>query len=246
MSKRSGLGNRLYVGGYDLSGDVGAISSLSTPRGSQVNTGIDKFATERLLMGVDASLSFDTWFNDATDKLHDALSTLPTTDRQAIFAVSTTRGASAFSMEAKQVNYDWTRSAEGGLAGAVSLSQSGGERPEWGEMIAMKETIASAGDLTGWIDVGGVQTTDGVVCRLQIFTLGSGTPVITLQDSSDTTNGDDGSWSTIGTFTNNTARTAQRLSVAGNVEKALRIEASGTFTNLVVVAVVRRGTAEDD
>jgi hypothetical protein len=109
----------------------------------------------------------------------------------------------------------------------------------------MKETIASAGDLTGYIDAGGAQTTNGVVAFLQIFTLDSGTPTITLQDSSDTTTGDDGTWSTIGTFTINSARSAERLVVAGNVEKALRIEASGTFTNLVVAAAVRRGTAND-
>jgi hypothetical protein len=246
MSKQSGLGNRLYIGGYDISGDVGAVSTIDTPRGEQVNTGIDKSAVERIQLGVDGNLVFDTWFNDATDKIHDALSTLPSTDRQGMFAISTTRGAPGFAIEAKQVNYDWSRSADGALAGTTSLIQAGGNAPVWGEMIAMKETIASANDLTGHIDAGAAQTTAGVVCFLQIFTLGSGTPVITLEDSPDTTNGIDGTWTTVGTFTINSARTAERLSVAGNIEKALRIEASGTFTNLVVAALVRRGTAVDN
>jgi hypothetical protein len=160
-----------------------------------------------------------------------------------MFLVSTTRGEPAFAMNAKQINYDWSRAAEGSLTGTTQLLQADGNSPAWGESIAMKETIASAGDITGYIDV---QTTSGVVAFLQIFTLGSGTPVITLQDSSDTTDGDDGSWSTIGTFTINSARSAERLAVAGTIEKALRIEASGTFTNLVVAAMIRRGTAEDN
>jgi hypothetical protein len=243
MSKRSGLGNQLYVGGYDISGDVGALSNLSTPRGEQNVTGIDKSANERIQLLVDGDISFDTFFNDATDQIHDALSTLPTTNRQGMFLVSTTRGEPAFAMNAKQINYDWSRAAEGSLTGTTQLLQADGNSPAWGESIAMKETIASAGDITGYIDV---QTTSGVVAFLQIFTLGSGTPVITLQDSSDTTDGDDGSWSTIGTFTINSARSAERLAVAGTIEKALRIEASGTFTNLVVAAMIRRGTAEDN
>jgi len=243
MSKRSGLGNQLYVGGYDISGDVGALSNLSTPRGEQNVTGIDKSANERIQLLVDGDISFDTFFNDATDQIHDALSTLPTTNRQGMFLVSTTRGEPAFAMNAKQINYDWSRAAEGSLTGTTQLLQADGNPPAWGESIAMKETIASAGDITGYIDV---QTTSGVVAFLQIFTLGSGTPVITLQDSSDTTDGDDGSWSTIGTFTINSARSAERLAVAGTIEKALRIEASGTFTNLVVAAMIRRGTAEDN
>lgn len=242
MAKRSGLGNRLYVGGYDISGDVGAISTLSTPRGVQDVTGIDKSANERNLLKADADLSFDTWFNDASNEIHTALSGLPTTNRQAIFAISTTRGEPGFAIQAKQLNYDWNRAADGALSGSTSLSQAGGNVPAWGDMIAMKETIASAGSLTGDIDV---QTTAGVVCYLQIFTLGSGTPVITLEDSPDTTNGVDGVWSTVGTYTINSARTAERLSVAGTIEKGLRIEASGTFTNLVVAALIRRGTAQD-
>jgi hypothetical protein len=245
MSKRSGLGNRLYVGGYDISGNVGALSTLATPRGEQNVTGIDKSANERIQLTVDAELSFDTFFNDATDALHDVLSTLPTTDRQCVFFVSTTRGEPSFAFNAKQMNYDWNRAAEGSLTGSTQMLQADGNVPVWGEAIAMKETIASAGDLTGHIDAGGAATTEGVVCYLQIFTLGSGTPVITLQDSSDTTDGDDGTWNTIGTFTINTARSAERLAVSGTIEKALRIEASGTFTNLVVAAMVRRGTAND-
>ena len=245
MAKKSGLGNRLYVGGYDISGDVGAISNIATPRAVQDNHGIDASAIERLLLKCDGELSFDTWFNDATGELHDALSPLPTADVMGMFAMGTTRGDVGFAMISKQINYDWQRAADGGLAGSTQLQLADGNRPAWGEMIAVKETIASAGSLTGLIDSGG-QTTAGLVAFLQIFSLGSGTPTVLLEDSSDTTNGIDGAWSTIGTFTIQAARTTERLVVAGTIEKALRIRASGTFTNLVVAALVRRGLAEDD
>ena len=40
MAKRSGLGSNFYVGVFDISGDVGALSSLETMRGEQDVTGI--------------------------------------------------------------------------------------------------------------------------------------------------------------------------------------------------------------
>ncbi len=247
MSKSSGLGNRLYVAGYDISGDVGAISNASTPRGVQDITGIDKSAHERLLLNSSGEIGFDSFWNEASDQIHDVLSSLPTTDRQAIYARSaTTRGGAGLAMGCKQIDYNWNRPADGTLTGTTQLLSSDGFAPAWGEMIAMKETIASAGNLDGFVDAGGAQTTAGVVAYLQIFTLGSGTPTVILEDSSDTTDGTDGTWSTVGTFTIQSARSTERITASGNVEKGLRLRASGTFTNLVVACLVRRGTAQDD
>ena len=44
MAKQSGLGQRLYVGGFDISGDVGSIDNASTPTALLDVTGIDKLA----------------------------------------------------------------------------------------------------------------------------------------------------------------------------------------------------------
>ena len=44
MAKKSGLGNNLFISGYDLSGDVGAIGSIASTRGVQDVTSINKSA----------------------------------------------------------------------------------------------------------------------------------------------------------------------------------------------------------
>ena len=65
MAKKSGLGNNLFISGYDLSGDVGVINTISTTRGVQDVTSINKSAHERLLTHSDSSIDFNSFFNDA-------------------------------------------------------------------------------------------------------------------------------------------------------------------------------------
>ena len=38
MSKQTGLGDQLYIGGYDIGSDIQGIGSLSTPRASSRRT----------------------------------------------------------------------------------------------------------------------------------------------------------------------------------------------------------------
>ena len=48
MAKKAGLGQSLFQGNFDISGDTSAISSWSTPVGMLDVTGIDKSAFERI------------------------------------------------------------------------------------------------------------------------------------------------------------------------------------------------------
>ena len=62
MAKKSGLGNNLYISGFDLSGDIGAINNITTTRGVQDVTSINKSAHERLLTHTDSSINFNSFF----------------------------------------------------------------------------------------------------------------------------------------------------------------------------------------
>lgn len=242
MAKRSGIGQYIYVGGYDLSGDVGTINSVSAPRSTLGVTGISSSVLERVMAHGNGSLSFTSFFNDAAGQEHVALSALPTTDVVSIYAISGTRGDPAACLVAKQINYDPTRNTDGSLTMLTDM-MSNASALEWGKMLtASSETIASAGNLASLDELGAAgPTANGGIGYLEIMSLGSGTPTITIQDSAD-----DAAWATLLTFTVNSANTAERVTVTGNVDRYLRVEASGTFTNLVVASAFRRGTAQDD
>lgn len=244
MAKKSGLGNQLYVAGYDISGDVGAVQTIAGPRTLFDVTAISKSAHERLITHAGGAISFNNWFNDAANQAHAALKGLPTTDVIATFLYSETRGDPAAGLVAKQLNYDWNRPADGGIQGTVELTANASPL-EWGKSLtAGKDTHSSATSSTGIVD--SAQTTAGARAYLEIFSLGSGTPTVKLEDSSDTTDGTDGSWADLVSFTINSANTAERVTVTGTVEKGVRVTTTGTFTNLVMAVVFVRGTANDD
>lgn len=242
MAKSTGLGQNFYLGGHDLSGDVGSLENVSTPMTTLDATGIDKSAMERIAGTHSGEISFSTYFNDAALQEHIALKGLPTTDVLASYTMGTALGDTSAHIVAKQINYDWTRGADGSLMGTVQLlSNSVGL--EWGELVtAGKITLSSAGSTVG--SVAGAGTSNGCAAVLHVFSLSSGTPTFKVQHSSDTSNGSDGSWSDLITFTIQ-AQGVERLSASGTCSKGLRITSTGTFSNAVIAVTLRRGESTD-
>ncbi len=250
MVKSSGLGQRLYIGGYEISGDVGSIDNASSPVTLLDVTGIDKSAIERIIGLRTGQLSFTAFFNDATDAEHDALKGLPTADVLALWLMGTTRGDVCAALTAKQVNYDGTRGADGSLVFKVDLQGTAGLFLEYGLVLVAKTTHGSATDETG-IDHGS-QTTDGAVGFLQHF--GAADPIPTgtieydIEDSSDSTNGVDGAWANLLAFSDVAtpwAEIAERVAVDGTVEKWTRASTNGTFTNADFAIGLRRREANE-
>lgn len=133
MPKASGLGSRFYFGGYDLSGDTQSVGKVGTGGMKTIDvTGIDKAAFERLLGEFDGQWSWTSFYNP--DNAHIALSALPRTDVQGMFAVAPAVGADVACMVAKQIDYAPTRSNAGDLTMAVS-AQSNGFGYEWGKLL---------------------------------------------------------------------------------------------------------------
>lgn len=241
MAKQTGLGGQLFIAGYDVGGDIASIGSLSTPRTALPSTGITKSANERLYGLTDAQGEFTSYFNDATGQVFDALKGLPTADVHLMYLRGSALGGPAFCTVAKQVGYDPTRGDDGSLTfgTAVMGSAYGGD---WGrQLTAGKETDASAGSNTS-IDTTAAASF-GFQAYLQVFSIGSGTADIKIEDSAD-----NAAWAdlTDGAFTSVTARTAQRIassSATATVRRYLRVTTSGVFTNLVFAVVINKNLA---
>lgn len=237
---------KLYLQGMDMSGDVGAIGTIRSSVAALDVTAIESGAYERITGLHDGEVTFNVWFNNADGETHDALAALPTTDVLCMVLTGTTPGDPVFCLAAKQVNYDWSRNADGSLQGTVQLLAASGVPLEYGLLLAPKTTHASADDETA-LDFGS-QTTAGAVGFLQHFSAASGTVEYDMEDSSDSTDGDDGSWANLGAFPDVAtpyAPIAQRIEIQGAVERWVRASTNGTFTNAVFAMAFRRLRATD-
>ena len=246
MAKSSGLGMKLYLQGRDMSGDVGSIQTMRSSMVALDVTPIDKTAYERIAGLRDGEITFAVFFNDAVAGTHDALAALPTTNVLCMVLTSTTAGQPVFCLTAKQVNYDWTRNADGSMLGTVQLLGASGIPLEYGLLLKARGTHASATDETG-IDFG-AQTTAGAVGFLQHFSAASGTVEYDLEDSSDSTTGVDGIWANLGAFTDVVtpwAATAERIEISGTVERWVRASTNGIFTTANFAMAFRRKRTED-
>jgi hypothetical protein len=243
MAKKTGLGNQLYVGGYDLSGDVGAITALASPRPTLEVTSINKSAVERLMRRGDGVVEFNTWFDDAANAEHDALKGLPTADAHVMYAHGTTLGDVAAGLVAKQLNYDWTRNQDGSLQGTVRC-EANASVLEWGKTLtAGVDTHAGATNGTSVDD--GASSSNGIAGYLQLLAFTGTDITVSIEESSD--DGAADPWTTKLTFTQQTAaRKAERKTASGTVERYLRVSSSGTFTSADIAVMYRRGDANDD
>lgn len=183
MTKSSGLGDNLYVGGYDLSGDIGALSNISGGTKPIEVTGINKSAFERIGGERDGSMAWSAFFNTAIGQAHPVLSALPRTDVVATYCRGTNLGDPCASLVAKQVNYDGNRAQSGEFTFAVD-AQGNAYGLEWGvQLTAGLRTDTAATNGTG------VDTTAsasfGAQAYLQV-TAFTGTDVtVKIQDSAD-------------------------------------------------------------
>ncbi|MFI9200159.1 hypothetical protein [Streptomyces sp. NPDC053048] len=245
MAKQSGLGDNLYVAGYDLSGDIGSLGGISGGPAALEVTGIDKSAFERIGGLRDGKLEFTAWFNPATDRAHQRFRSLPTTDVITSYFRGTTLGNPSANIVAKQINYDGTRADDGAFTFAVE-AQANGYGLEWGRsMTAGKRTDTTATNGSS-VDFGTGSTAFGLQAYLHVFAFTGTSVTVKLQESSDDGAGDAWADVTGGAFTAATGITSERITTSSSqtVERYLRVVTTGTFSNAVIaVSVVRNATA---
>ena len=242
MAKTSGLGARLFIGGFDLSGDTGAVQRIAGGCAPIDVTGIDKSAMERIGGQRDGGIEWSSFFNPTG--AHPVLSALPTADVLATYCHGTTLGNPAACCIGKQIDYAPTRANDGALTMAVAV-QASGFGLEWGVQATAgqrTDTTATAG--TAFDAAGGATTNFGVQAYLQVFSFTGTSVTVKLQESSD--NAGDAYVDVVGGgFVAATAVGTQRIATATNlaVERFLKVTTTGTFTEATFHVVVVRNLA---
>jgi hypothetical protein len=246
VAKSSGLGDALYLGGNDLSGDFTAIGNVGGGPSPLTTTGIDKSAMERIGGVRDGRLEATAWFNPALS--HPVLSALPTTDVTAMYCRGTTLGSPAANIVGKQVNYDGQRGQDGSFPFAVSM-QANGFGVEWGYLLtAGKRVDVAATNGTG-VDFGlgspplfNGQGLFGAQAYLQVFAFTGTDVTVKVQDSADNVSFADVTGMTFTAVT--AAPGVQRIATASNqtVRRYLRAvtTTTGGFTSATFAVAVAR------
>ena len=135
MAKTSGLG-QTTLSVDDSGGTARAIKNditnwtMSTPRGVQDITGVDKSAIERLLLLADASVTLNGVFNtNGTTGAHDVFKTVPSTSVNRTVTMTVNGVTMAF--EALFTDYNLTRAQSGELTWSAPGVLADGAVPTW-------------------------------------------------------------------------------------------------------------------
>lgn len=133
MAKEGGMGTTVSVddsGGTprDISNDITNFT-LSTPRGVQDVTGVNKSAVERLVLLADASVTHNGVFNDGANASHAVYKTVPSTSvaRTTAYNIS----GQTLSMELLYTDYGLTRGQDGSATWSAPGVLADGTVPTW-------------------------------------------------------------------------------------------------------------------
>lgn len=253
MAKQSGLGDRVYIDGYDIAGDV---QTYTIQGGFAVidMTGIDKYAFERKGGKRSGSISAVTYLNPGDLAFasplvdtgsHELLRAMSVSDR----VVSLFRGqsADAASLVALQGSYDPTLAADGALTIAVG-AQSNAYGLDWGDTLTAqtgngKSTVTGAGAITSRDFTSA--TAFGAQAYLHVFNFVGTDATVSIQSSSDNGAGDAFSNVTGLVFDAiTTGPQAQRKQTTRTlaIERYLRVNVAttGGFTSLTFAVMVNK------
>lgn len=244
--KVSGLGDNAYVGGYDLSGNVSALSVIRGGPALLDVTSIDGSAYSRIGGLRDGEISFASWFDTAALREHVILSTLPTADTQVMYFRGTTLGNPVAAIRAKQINYDGARAQDGSLAFQVQALGSGFGL-DWGNSLTAGkrvDTVASNGASIDDLAGSPASTAFGWAAYLQVFAFTGTSCTVSLEDSANDT-----VWAALAGsgFVAATGITHERIQAGtstATVRRYIRAVTTGTFSSATfAVAIVRYTTA---
>jgi hypothetical protein len=243
VAKQSGLGDNLYVGGYDLSGDTQQVNRVGGGPSPIEVTGINKSAFERLGGHRDSEISWVSYWNPTG--AHVPLSALPRTATIVTYCRGTSLGSPAASMQGLQVGYDPSRGTDGSLTLALqAVGDSYGL--EWG-VLHTAGLRTDTGATNGSSVDAGASSAFGLQAYLHVTSFTGTDVTVKLQESSDDGAGDAFADVTGGGFTAVTGIGSQRIATAADlaVERYLRVATttSGGFTSVTFAVVVVRNAA---
>lgn len=242
MTKQTGLGDNLYVAGYNVSGDINSLGKISGGPAMLDVTDITQSAHSRLGGLRTGEIDFTSYFDPATGFEHDALSGLPRTDVHVLYCRGTTQGNPGAAMVAKQIGYDGKRAKDGSFTFDVT-AQSNGYGLEWGTLLtAGIRTDTTGTNGTAW-DQTTASTSFGWQAYAQVFSVAGTSVTLTIQDSANNS-----TWANLSgaafTAVNAGSRGFQRLAGGSTdtVRRYLRVVSSGTFSSASFAVLFVRNT----
>lgn len=221
-TKTAALQDGLYVSGYDLSGDVGALDKMTVTIGEQNATGLNALARERLQLLGDGELSFRYYFTGDTSDAgsvhaHKRLRDMSGA-RLATYFNGTAADNLAVGVEGRQFTHDLNRSDSGALLGAASIKPDSGRPVMIGRALVRDSTQTGVASGTA-LDLGASHGILGIVAHIQV-TAFTGTNLTMLLQGDD--NSGFATPATYGTFATVTGRTSEALVVASAPERYIR------------------------
>mgnify|MGYP005824702145 CR=1 FL=1 len=235
MAKVTGLNVRLYVEGYDLSGDANSLAGMGYTNQLLDVTTLDVSANKRIVGSVDSELSVDAWFDNAASRQHAVMTSnsgkMPSADQNVLVPLGSAVGDPCVGLLSKQGNYTTTNAPGSAIAVNAAYSASG-SAVEFGQMLtAFDDTHSSAG--SGTVVDSGAASTNGGAGYLQVLSVASGSVTVNLQESTSS-GGSYANFMTFSTVAAAAAPTSERLTMSGNVARYLRVTTTGTFSNAVI------------
>jgi len=237
MAKTNGLDVRLYVEGYDLSADANSLNAVGYTNSLLDIPTLDSAAMKRLIGLADTNLTVNGWFDNAAGQIQAVFTSnsgkIPTDDQLLLIPFGSAIGSVAMGLVSKEASYDVDRPDAGGIS-VTSAFSANGSAAEFGKMLtAHKDTHGSAASNDS--EDNSASSSSGAVAFLQVFSVASGTPTFKIEHSAN-----DSSWSDLVSFTASPAVTAERVTVAGTVNRYLRVTSTGTFTTCVFACAIQR------
>lgn len=153
MTVLNGL-SQLFAGGYDLSGDVGAITAMEGGPALLDTPAINGAGMSRIVGRYDGKIAYNVWFNPTGGHLY--LATLPTVDVPTMIPIpGTAAGDICAMLVGKQVAYHPAIGADLSASFSVEALAASGFPLEWGQIITAGKRTDTGATATGTgIDLG--------------------------------------------------------------------------------------------
>jgi hypothetical protein len=243
--KSGGLGDNLYIAGFNASGDIGQLGAIGGGPAALVVTGIDKSGFERIGGLRDGRIEYNAFFNHVAVQLngiHDKLAALPTSDQLITYARGTSLGDAAACLYGKQTNYDPSRGDDGSLTFGVS-EPGNGFGLEWGVQLTPGLRTDTAATLGTGVDTL-ASASFGAQAYLQVTALTGTDVTVKIQDSADNTTFADVTGLSFTQVLSGGAPFTQRLATANNatIRRYLRAVTvtTGGFTSATFNVVINK------
>lgn len=247
MTKSTGMGAQLWVGGSDLGADTNSLSKIAGGPAPIVMTDITQSGIARKGGERDGGMDVVSYWDPAAGASHSVYSALPRSDVLVTYANGTTIGTWAASCQALQIGYDGNRQQDGAFLLNVN-TMADGYGLTWGQLATAGRRVDSAATGAGSVSPLDQLTTTpgafGLIMFAHLFAFTGTSVTIKLQDSPDNV-----------TYTDVTGATTGALSAAGavriatgaiNVNRYIKVVTTGTFSNAdFAVSVYRHRTQTD-